>query len=289
MHEHLDIPIHSFTKDDASSIPFEMVPLTQRTGYDSSVPHRHNYYEIFMFTKGGGVHQVDFKECEIADYSIHFISPGQVHHVQRDNDSHGFVILFSRDFFHVAPGNRKTLLGMPFLHNRTPDPLINLTAEAFEGLFNLVTLIQKEYNTDKEGKEEIIRSYLNILLLESKRFYDERHPDDESGASSNLYQQFHLLLEERFAELHQVNEYASELGVTEKQLNETTRTARGRTCLELIHQRIMLEARRLLVHSEYSIKEIAYYLHFEDPSHFGKFFKKRSGETPAVYRKAHQS
>ncbi|MDQ3073080.1 MAG: AraC family ligand binding domain-containing protein, partial [Bacteroidota bacterium] len=78
------LPFHNFSADDESSVPFKIVPIEKNAPYDTSVPHRHNYYEVFFFTQGGGTHFIDFRHYPIVPNSIHIVSPGQVHKVQRE-------------------------------------------------------------------------------------------------------------------------------------------------------------------------------------------------------------
>jgi len=75
-------PIHNFQEDDESSIPFQILELTKEGSYDPSMPHRHNYYEVFVFNRGGGSHTIDFSSFPILNNSIHFVSPGQVHKIK---------------------------------------------------------------------------------------------------------------------------------------------------------------------------------------------------------------
>ncbi len=277
------IPIHNFSKDDEESIDFKFIKLETRTDYDSSVAHRHNYYEIFIFTKGGGTHAVDFSTFEIADRSVHFVSPGQVHKVAREPDSFGHIILFSREFFYSNSMDRGSLFDIPFLNNGTNEPILNFEEGEFEQVEALAEQIRTEFESAETHKEEALQSYLNLLLLQCKRKFDDA---GKRELYDSTFQQFRAMLEEKFDSMHFVSDYASELGVTEKQLSAITQKAIGVSALQLIHQRIILEAKRLLNHSDHSIKEIAFFLHFDDPSHFGKFFKSKVGATPAEFRAA---
>ncbi|MDQ3073368.1 MAG: helix-turn-helix transcriptional regulator [Bacteroidota bacterium] len=78
--------------------------------------------------------------------------------------------------------------------------------------------------------------------------------------------------------------YAEHLGISEKHLNELSKTYTGKKISEVIHERLMLEAKRLLLHSALSVKEIGYFLSFEDPSYFTRFFKRKAGKSPARFR-----
>jgi AraC family transcriptional activator of pobA len=280
------IPLHNFAKDDRTSIPFNYIPLEKKTDYDHSMPHRHNYYEIFFFTEGGGIHEIDFQEFEIASRSIHYVSPGQVHHVRRGIGSEGFVMLFSRDFYYLNLQNKRILFDLPFLNNNTDEPILNLTEAEFEIMSRLTEMLSAEHQSDNPMKEEIMRSYLNIVLINCKRLFYQYNPEHAEVFGTKLFQDFRIQLENDFATFHKVSDYAQRLSVTEKHLNETTKKTVGKTASELIHDRIILEAKRLIVHSDHSNKEIAYFLHFDDPSHFSKFFKNKVGVSPNEFKKA---
>lgn len=280
------IPLHDFSRDDSSSIPFRIEPLEQKTEYDDRIPHRHNYYEIFLWEKGGGVHDIDFESLPISTYCIQFISPGVIHHVRRELDSHGYVIYFSRDFYYLNMADKDLLFEMPFLNNNTTRPQIDLPESDFLFFKQIFDAVQKEYNGNAEHKEEVIRSYLNIILVECRRRFDGSRDEMmfKDKSSLKLFRDFKVLLEKNFVECHQVQDYAGMLAITDKYLNELSKKTVGMTASELIHDRIVLEARRLLLHSDLSNKEVAFHLKFEDPSHFSKFFKKKTGYTPTDFR-----
>lgn len=259
-----------------------MVPLEQRAEYDTSVAHRHNYYEIFFFVVGGGHHDIDFNRFPIRDRSIHYVSPGQVHKVFRELDSHGYVLLFSREFYHMNLNNKHILFELPFLNNNTEHPILELEEEQFNELFDLTRKMEQEYNRKDEHREEVIRSYLNILLAQSKRHFQTKEGD--GSGNDKLFHEFRILLENNYKSWHKVSEYAKALNLTEKSLSEYTKKKIGKTTLEIIHQRILLEAKRLLRYSDHSIKEIAHFLSYDDPSHFSKFFKNKVDLSPQEFR-----
>ena len=275
------IPLHDFSKDDTSSIAFCYIPLEEKIDHNTAVPHRHNYYEIFVFIKGGGYHWIDFEKHEIQSNSLHFVSPGQVHQVQRLEGSYGHVIFFSRDFYL----NKTSLFDFPFLNNYGENPILNLSTSEMESFFPVLELIQKEGNSNFQNQADIIRSYLNVILLQSARFYQQNAPSMLSNSNEhNLYKTFRNLLEQSFRTLHKVKDYADEMNVTEKNLNLSIRQHTGKTASEHIFDRIILEAKRLLIHSPKSAKEIAFFLGFDDPSHFSKFFKKNTDSSPNEFR-----
>ena len=278
-----EIPIHTFIQDDETSIPFRVIPLETRTEYDTSVPHRHNYYEIFIFQKGGGTHEIDFIKLPIHDNSIHYVSPGQVHQVNRELDSFGYVILFSRDFYSINLENKDTLFDIPFLNNNTDVPIVNLESKDMPMFIPIIENLIHESKNKQNLNSEILQNYLHILLLMSNRYYKN---ESRVQQAPSLIKKFKILLEKKFTELHKVKEYATLLNVTEKHLNETVKKYTGLTASDFIFERILLEAKRLIKHSELNYKEISHFLNYEDPAHFSKFFKSKTGLSPSEFRSA---
>lgn len=283
--EPASIPVHSNPEQENQAGFFRLVPLELKTSYDTSVPHRHRYYEIFFFPKGGGVHEIDFFHHPINNHAVHFVSPGQVHKVSRGLGTYGYVLLFNDEFWIGKGIQHDLLLELPFLNNNEGSPILELKQQKFETLFKLVENIEQEYKIAGTFSFEIIRSYLNVLLLHCFQYYGEQHPQANKEQHSVLYRNFKRLLEKQFTTLHKVKEYAAVLNITEKQLNEICKKFSARTASEIIFDRLILEAKRLLQHSDLTIKEIAFQLNFTDPSHFSKFFKTHTGMPTKEFRK----
>jgi AraC family transcriptional regulator, transcriptional activator of pobA len=287
MKKHSNIPIHNFhVNDDDHAVSFRIVKLETKTGYIASEPHRHAYYEIFIFNDGGGTHMIDFENIEIKSNSIHFVSPGQVHMVSRGIGSNGYVMLFSREFFYFNTENKNMLLEFPFLDNPTARTFLNLSGEQAAGIDHLVQEISREFSSPDPFREDILRSYITILLLKCKAWYEasgDRQKPHETAAAQ-LVQNFRLLVEEQFIQCHKVNDYAQLLNVTPNHLNEVTKKITGRTASDLIQDRILLEAKRLLLHSNLTGKEVAYSIGFNDPSYFSRFFRTNTGISPEAFR-----
>lgn len=279
-----EIPIHDFSKDDASSIPFRIISLNTLSHYDSSVPHRHNYYEIFILFKGGGTHEIDFITYPIEDNCVHYVSPGQVHQVKRELNTFGYVILFSRDFYSIVAEKKDLLFELPFLNNNGAKPIFNITEEEMALFKPILKTMEEESQLNNQYSQDIIRSYLNIILIQSNRFYVQKNPDITANQNDSLFNRFRIYLEKNFSKLHKVKEYAEELGTSEKTLNEHCKKISGKTASEHIYNRIILEAKRLLKHSDQSTKEIAFFLNFHDPAHFNKFFRNQVGKSPGDFR-----
>ena len=203
-----------------------------------------------------------------------------MHNVVRKEDSKGFVLLFSREFY---SSNQQQLNQFPFLNNNSQEPILNLKPQYFEPLNALVTTILSEQNSDDLMANELIKAYLNTFLIHCKRFFNE-NKEQVLSSKGSLYYKFRQLIEENYLQIHSVAEYANRLNSSERQLATATKKKSGLTPKALIDERITLEAKRLVRYTSYSLQEIAFFLNYTDASHFAKFFKSKTGDTPGEYR-----
>ena len=280
------IPTHQFYDRLERSIPFDIIELKEKSAYDPSAYHRHAYYEIFFIIKGGGTHSIDFEKFDVDSNSIHFVSPGQVHLLKRALKSNGFVVLFSREFYQLGLQNKDTLYEMPFLNNNTTKPIVKLTSESAGSFKELFERIKKENASSNKEKEHVLWAYLNLLLLDSKRIF-EAHTNtgkEKSSPRSEISQKFKILIEKHFFQLHKPSEYADILNITPGHLNDTIKISTGMSAGDMIQERIILEIKRMLLHSPESINEIARIFNFDDPSYFARFFKNKTGSSPKDFR-----
>jgi len=283
------IPAFEFTKKLEDSLGFSLTKLEESYfGYNARKPHRHKYYEVLFFTGTGGSHEIDFKSYQIKTNSIHFISPQQVHLLQRKNNVTGTVISFKEDFFLEAQSAIKFTDQVSFLNNPYSSPILQLNKkEHAQEILQLIGKIEKEYISEHIDKHLALVSWVKLFLILCKRLYlPESRIEAASASPSEITRNFKKLIDKQYRKIKSVSEYAQLLNITAGHLNDTIHKDLGKTAGELIHDRIILEAKRLLYHSEMSIKEIAAELHYEDPSYFGRFFKTHSGNTPDQFRKA---
>lgn len=151
----------------------------------------------------------------------------------------------------------------------------------------IVNELNREYSLTGEFAHHDYMAYLiRLFLIRVQRFGQSRTKKKfyVSNNANVVFVKFRELLEHNFTKIHTVQEYASLLGVSLRSLNNYVRESSDRTPLQLINERIALEAKRQIRHSPLSVKEIGYQLGFDDPSNFVKFFKRVTGQTPTEYR-----
>lgn len=284
-----NIPAFDFNKSLHKDHLFEFTKLEESYNpYDASHPHRHNYFEVLFFNADGGSHEIDFQSYPIEKHSIHFVSPGQVHLLRRDPKVTGYVLSFTDDFFLDRASSSMFIDTLPFFINPSTVPIVRITdEESRKDIIDIIPRIQKEYASVNPDKIQVIASWMSLFLISCRRLYlNQVHSEEKIPLKNETTRKFKKLVEENFAENKSVSEYASLLNITPGHLNDTIQKELGKTASDLIHERIILEAKRLLYHSEKTIKEIAAALNYDDPSYFTKFFKSNTDLTPDQFRKA---
>lgn len=272
------IPIHGFSGERKGGLPIRYESLHVRNDYDFARPHRHDYFELFFFTKGGGSHAIDFGEHPVEDHSVHLVYPGQVHLLVREPSSYGAVLHFTRELFMQLQGVGAFMGYGTFTSTHT----VGQQAE----LNTLLHQLQHTYDREQPDAE-ILKTYLQLLLLKCLRFAAD-NGTTTAPPVGDRFVAFKLLVEERFRTHALAGEYAAQMGITERRLGELCRQATGLGTNAYIKERMLLEAKRLLYNTRLSVKEISHRLGFEDPSYFNRFFRKNVGCTAGEFRSRQQ-
>ena len=288
------IPIYELPFQERENLAFKIYRVKgrqiQRNDYPHKtiLPHRHSYFELCIFTNGAGEHEIDFKTYPIKPPSIHLLSPGQVHLIRRGDNYEGYLLVFSRDFYNLRFKGLEIIPGYPLASHLPNGPVLNMDQDEFTDFISIIANIEKEFSQLSPETEEIIISFLNIFFLRLRNRFAAL-----SGAGNQkpeparmLVNKFNQLVDRRFDQIHQVSDYAELLGESALQLNRAVKNLTGKTAGELIIERLILEAKRLLLYSELNNKEIAYKLNYEDPSYFSRIFRKKTGYTPTEFRDA---
>lgn len=243
-------------------------------------PHRHNFYHIVLFTAGGGYHTIDFERFDIEPWQIYFMSPGQIHTWEFEGDMEGYVINFNKDLFKNTLIRSDYLSILPFFSGLVGDSVFVIE----EGDRGLVLEVLKRLHANSHNIGFVTASLYYLFHI----FHHQQAPTNslESTAYNHtLLRNFLNLVELNYKSLRLPKEYAALLYITPNHLNALCKELLGQSAGELIRNRVVLEAKRLLVIKDYSVAEIAYELNFNDNSYFTKFFKKAVGVTPEEFRK----
>ncbi len=239
------------------------------------LPHRHDYYTIIWIEKASGTHHIDFKSYPVHSQTIYFIGPEQVHLLQLNQKPKGRVLLFTVDFLEVNGIPLQFLSGLGLFFACDEFTPIRLKKAQVTEMQTYADYIFREFENDQYLKQETIAAWLKLFLIACKRIKAEITDKNAlpPTSSSKTVREFKSLLEKKFAQHHKVSYYAGELHLSANYLNEIIREETGQSAKDLIQNRIILEAKRLATYSANSMKETAFQLGFDDPSHFSKFFR----------------
>ena len=266
---------------------FNVQPLEERFldgPQDISRAHRHDYHQVILVTSGAGQLSVDFQDFPIEPPMLLHFGPGVVHGWQPRRRPGGYVVHFDRTFFAADARDAAEVKEMPLFCTLSGARVLSISPgqrSIFEGFARAML---QEYEQRSEEHAAALRSYLRLWLIEARRIVQAKYPERWNDRGAELTNRFLQLVNEQFRAASGVSEYARQLRVTPSHLNETVRRTLGKTAGETIRQRVILEAKRLLRHSEQSVGEVASALNFEDPSYFARFFRKHTGQSPASFR-----
>jgi len=272
------------TVDDlpAAADALEVAHLDMESIGDGDVrePHRHAYHELIWVRDGRGRHLIDGEPVEFGPQTLTLIAKGQVHQFERAEDVSGLVVRFDDEWL---SGSRRWLFtGQACTALHAPDG----EAVRFDALLDL--LGEEVERPAGPASAELCSHLLSAALLWAQRW---REAELEGGGATStdvhLHRKFLETLERDFTTNHEARHYAAELGVTTGTLSRTLTKLTGRTTKQLILDRVLLEAARLLRFSDLSIKEIAARLGYSDQFAFSKAFKRRRGEAPLDFRAGH--
>ena len=254
--------------------------------HKTEMPHKHNYYEMCFFTGGGGEHEIDFITHSIKPPSIHFLRPGQVHLIRRGEAYKGYLIIFSEEFFNLRFHKMEIIPGYPLVTQLENGPILNLTPKQFDEFHQLLINIEEELTESDADTEEIIIAYLKIFFLKLRQHFAKliSSQNEAGGTMKKTVYEFNQLVDKHYDQIHHVKDFAELMGESPVQLNRAIKTVTGKTASEVIIERLILEAKRLLLFSDLSNKEVAYKLNYEDPSYFARIFRKKTGFTPSGFR-----
>jgi AraC family transcriptional activator of pobA len=241
-------------------------------------PHRHAYHELIWVREGHGRHLIDDEPVEFGAHTLTLIAKGQVHQFQRAEGVIAVVARFEDDWL---TGSRRWLFsGQACTALSVPEE----DAAPFDALLEALR-VELERPEGPESAE--LRSHLlSAVLLWAQRWREGQLEDGGATRTDlQLYQRFQEALERDFATSHDAGHYAAELGVTTGTLSRLLTKLTGQGTKQLIQERVILEAVRLLRFSDLQVKEIADRLGFSDQFAFSKAFKRQRGEAPADFRR----
>jgi len=278
--------LHNFSSPERKSQQFQVEVFDANRHFSVKYPHRHDFFEVLYLLKGSGYHVIDTNKYEIKPPCVFFMSPGQAHKLELSNDIEGFIFIFTADFYLLNRSNQNTLIEFPFFYTVHQDnpPLLLENENDIRFLESLFRQGISEISDAVESNNEMLRSILDLILTTCAARYQVTENLLNKGKGQILVKRFFHLVEENHQKNLSMSDYSAMIGITPNHLTQTVKLLTGKTSSQIIKAKQLLEIKRLLVHTNLSISEIANQLNFEDQSYFTKFFKRETGFTPVQFR-----
>jgi len=247
-------------------------------------PHRHGFYLSVLFTRGNGIHEIDFQTFDIRPGYVFLLSPGQVHTWRVSEDIDGYIIFHKKEFYDLN-FTYERIEHFPFFGNSQNAPLIKLREKQAIALSVQFRTIVDEYRGKYRMRFQKICSMLNVLYIDLARIYvpDKGTNEDREIQLAHI-RRLNAMIDDNFKDTKSPADYAKDMFMSEKNLNLVCKIILNKTVSMVIMDRVILEAKRMLIHTNMNVVQISLDLGYMDNSYFSRVFKKTTGETPIEFR-----
>ena len=273
-----DFTIHSLDKlhgDGPMSSPF----------------FRTNYVAFLLIESGKGHYTIDEHWFELKPKSFYFTLPGHLKSFTIDENWKGFMLTFSLEFLKANyPGSVEQ--DFPFLLKETV-PVMYLENQSYDRINRQCEVFIQEYNGKSAYKKRIVANQLVTFLFQTKELLlSHRATISLENRPTEIVKSFQVALNKNILNIIKgnaefiwnVQDFANELTIHPNHLSNVIKSQTGKTVKQWIDERIISEAKSLLNNTDKTVSQIAFSLTFDDTSNFSRFFKKKTGLTPAKYR-----
>ncbi|MBT1704097.1 helix-turn-helix domain-containing protein [Chryseosolibacter indicus] len=244
------------------------------------------YIKVIYLPKGYRL-TVDFAAYETRQPSLFFVAPNQFLKIDKFGSEVGYLIFYNRDFYCIQIHDNEVACDGLLFNNINNMPLVNVTKEEVAFINYLFQQMEDEFKLGDTSLEEMIRTYLKQLLIKATRLWKKQHLEKSVVEQNNdveFFRKFTLLVDAHYKKKHSVADYADVLAMAPKTVTHKFKRMKLPQPNEVIKNRIILEAKRLLVHTTMTAKEIAHELGYEDPAYFSRQFQVKTGESPSGFR-----
>jgi len=274
------IPVNPLAEEFDAGIAVGKISSGNLDSFDEAGhSHRHDYHIFLLAQKGSAAIEIDFETHNIMAPSILYVHPNQVHRILQ---------IEKGDFYLLAMRNES--INQEYLQsleqNITPAQPLLLTPDVFSIFNQTITLCETMFER-KNNKlyTSLLKDYCNAFVgLMVSQYLEQTTSTTHLSRFDMVTKAFKLALERDFNSIRSPSAYASALNISTPYLNECVRNATGFPVSYHIQQRIVLEAKRLLFHSDKSVKEIANELNYDDYAYFSRLFSKVAGMTAIAFR-----
>lgn len=251
---------------------------------DFFIPHQ--WYTVLIINRLSGGLVIDDYLVQLTQPLVIFVTPGQHFMFNEDADCEGYAISFNQEFYCIEYHDAEVSCnGLLFVNNYN---LVQIQLDPQQQTIynNTVTEMAGEFGNDDTLQSEMLKNLLKNLLIRSNRlFRTQNSTTDVDDVNIDFARKFSGLVEKHYKEKKQVEDYAEILGIASASLTKKLQKFGVESPSRIIKKRIVTEAKRLLLYTEKSVKEIAFILGYEDQHYFSRFFTKEAGISPSDYKR----
>lgn len=249
--------------------------------------HSHDFYQLMWFWHGTGRHQIDFNDEEVSPNKVFVISSGQLHQFKDLESPEGIIIQFDEGFFSEMDDNLDSIIKYSVFNAFHLPPYYLIGSETWERLKGIAAEMNREKSDVEKFAHDsyiysLVKMFLIVLIREGLR--TDNKPIYNNSAAYQYFINFRKALDNNYRRYHTVQQYATALRMSSKTLTQRVIQYSGQSPLQLINNKLIVEAQRMLKSKPMLIKEIAYELGFDDASYFVKFFKRQTGLLPSEFK-----
>ncbi len=236
-----------------------------------------------LWVKSGKLEMLlDYEKVTILQNQMICLVPNQ--HIEIHSPAEGYIFQYNRDFYCLIDHDHEISCVGLLYYGSSLTPIINLDAKHQRKIELLWEVFLDEFDTKDNIQEEMLRMLLKRLIIICTRLYKEQSETQYKKEELDVIRQFHVMVEKNYKDKQKVSDYAEMLNKSPKTLSNLFSKNNERPPLRQIHERIALEAKRMLHFTDKSIKEIGWELSFEEEAHFSRFFKRLTGQSATKYR-----
>lgn len=244
-----------------------------------------NLYRIVWVQGNTASFIVDTIPIEVEGNQVIFFTPHN--HVELTSTDHKLISFsFNREFYCISDHDHEVSCYGHLFYGSSNAPVVTLCEKDRKSFNTLFCVFQEEFEYKDHIQGQMLQMLLKRMLIKASRLIKEVMIGSAIPQSQlDIIRQFNVLVEMNFKEKHQVKDYADLLFKSPKTLSNFFNKYNNQSPLQVINERIILEAKRQLSHTSKTIDELAYELGYSDAAHFSRFFKKHAGVSPNGFRK----
>ncbi|MFZ1292166.1 MAG: helix-turn-helix domain-containing protein [Melioribacteraceae bacterium] len=244
--------------------------------------------QIILIKNGEGDFWIDIHKHKVVKQSVFVFWQGQIQRIENENNIDGIVLIFPIQILYKSGRESEIIQNSNEYNSFFQNPKIKLNNDEFNMVCDIIDKINFEINSNQDQiQETIVESIVKILLLKLIQMSSKGKVSQTIFNFDNtIFIEFKNLLDHNFSREKNVTFYAMKLFITPNRLNQIVKKRISKTAKDMIEERILLETKRHLIHSNFSVKEIGHLVGFSDPTNFNKFFKKNTKRTPIQFRES---